>query len=134
MPSLDTNVLVRWLVGDDERQSGRVLTVFESARTDGILLFVPITVTLELEWVLRSRYGFDKATVMEVFAALLETQELEFQDEAALERALHLFRHNTADFADCLHLGICGMRVRTPLLTFDARAARLAGVELLASG
>ncbi len=71
---------------------------------------------------------------MAVFTALLETQEIEFQDEAALERALHLYRRGTAEFADCLHAGICGMLARTPLLTFDAKAARLASVELLAAG
>jgi predicted nucleic-acid-binding protein len=133
MPSLDTNVLVRWLVRDDERQSNRALSLFETAHADAFTLFVPITVTLELEWVLRSRYAFDKTTVMGVFTALLETEEVEFQDEAALERALHLYRRGTANFADCLHAGICGMLARTPLLTFDAKAARLANVELLAA-
>jgi len=134
MPSLDTNVLVRWLVGDDERQSNRALSLLEAARADAFTLFVPITVTLELEWVLRSRYNFDKPTLMGVFTALLETQEIEFQDEAALERALHLYRRGPAEFADCLHTGICGMQARTPLLTFDAKSARLAGVELIAGG
>jgi len=134
MPSLDTNVLVRWLVRDDERQSIRARSLLESAHADAFTLFVPITVALELEWVLRSRYDFDKPTVMGVFTALLETQEIEFQDEAALERALHLYRRSTAEFADCLHAGICGMQARSPLLTFDAKAARLAGVELLAAG
>ena len=88
MPGLDTNVLVRWLVRDDERQSNRALSLFESARTDAFTLFVPVTVTLELEWVLRSRYKFDKTTVMGAFTALLETREIEFQDEAALELSL----------------------------------------------
>ena len=134
MPSLDTNVLVRWLVRDDERQSIRARSLLESAHADAFTLFVPITVALELEWVLRSRYDFDKPTVMGVFTALLETQEIEFQDEAALERALHLYRRGTAEFADCLHAGICGMQGQSPLLTFDAKAARLAGVELLGAG
>jgi predicted nucleic-acid-binding protein len=57
--------------------------LFESARADQSALFVPSTVLLELELVLRSRYQFDKATVLGAFNALLETQELEFQDEAA---------------------------------------------------
>ena len=68
------------------------------------------TVMPELEWVLRSRYRFDKATVLQAFNALLETQELEFQTEAALERALHLYRQGAAEFADCLHAGLCTVR------------------------
>ncbi|MGB7988574.1 MAG: hypothetical protein WCF44_04225 [Candidatus Methylophosphatis roskildensis] len=78
MPGLDTDVLVRWLIADDDEQVASVDSVFESARANGAMLFVPVTVALELEWVLRSRYRFDKSTVLGTFNALLETQELEF--------------------------------------------------------
>jgi len=131
MPALDTNVLVRWLVEDDDRQTVRSQALFEAARANEATLFVPVTVLLELEWVLRSRYQFDRATVLGTLNALLETQELEFQDEAALERALHLYRLGLAGFADCLHAGICAAAGRAPLWTFDERAARLPGVECL---
>lgn len=131
MPGLDTNVLVRWLVGDDDRQTLRAQKLFEAVRPSQASLFVPVTVMLELEWVLRSRYQFDKATVLGAFNALLETQELEFQDEAALERAMHLYRSGLAEFADCVHAGICAAAGRAPMWTFDERAARLPGVEQL---
>ena len=131
MPGLDTNVLVRWLVEDDDKQTARVQSLFESVRVNQGALFVPNTVALELEWVLRSRYQFNKATVLRTFNALLETQELEFQDEAALERALHAYRQGGAEFAACLHAGQCGAANRLPLLTFDERAARLPNVERL---
>jgi len=131
MAGLDTNVLVRWLVADDPRQTDLVERLFESARADEGTLFVPCTVMLELEWVLRSRYGLDKADVLEAFNALLETQELEFQSEAAVERSLHSYRQGVADFADCLHAGLCAAADRAPLLTFDTKASRLEGSQLL---
>ena len=133
MPGLDTNVLVRWLVEDDDDQTARVQMRFESSRATQATWFVPSTVMLELEWVLRSRYRFDKTAVLQVVNALLETQELEFQAEAALERALHLYRQGGAEFADCLHAGLCGAADRTPLLTFDEKASRLPDVTLLES-
>jgi predicted nucleic-acid-binding protein len=132
MPGLDTNVLVRWLVEDDDTQVARAKNLFETARSRRTTLFVPDTVMLELEWVLRSRYGFDKSTVLGAFSALLETQELEFQTESAIERALHLYRLGAAEFRDCLHAGICGAADRSPMLTFDERAARLPSVRSLA--
>jgi predicted nucleic-acid-binding protein len=95
-------------------------------------LFVRTTVALEVEWVLRSCYGFDKAAVLATFNALLETQELEFQDEAAIEQALHLYRGGTAAFADCLHAGLCIAAARAPLITFDEKAAKLPKVQLSA--
>jgi predicted nucleic-acid-binding protein len=131
MPGLDTNILVRWIVDDDPRQALRVQRLFEEAQEQEAPLFVPSTVMLELEWVLRSRYEFAKATVLSAFNALLETQELEFQDEPALERALSFYRQSSADFADCLHAGQCGSAGRAPMITFDEIAARLPSVELL---
>ena len=131
MAGVDTNLLVRWLIDDDEEQAARVQTLLESTRAGQMALFVPNAVTLELEWVLRSRYRLDKSDILAAFNALLETQEIEFQDEAALERALHHYRNGAAEFADCMHTGICAAVDRAPLLTFDKIAARLPGVELL---
>lgn len=112
MPGLDTNILVRWIVDDDPRKVLRVQRLLEEAQEEGAPLFVP-------------------STVMLAFNALLETQEREFQDEPALERALSFYRQSSADFADCLHAGQCGSAGRTPMITFDEAAAPLPRVELL---
>ena len=133
MAGLDTNVLVRWLTADDAVQTAKAEDLFRKAVARGESLFIPITVTLELEWVLRSRYGFDRDRVLSAFNALLETQEFELQTETALERALALYRRGIAEFADCLHAGSCDAAGRTPLLTFDVKAARLAHVDLVAA-
>lgn len=131
MPTVDTNVLVRLLVGDDLRQASQAEALAaESAEAENAL-FVPLTVTLELEWVLRSRYRFPKAAVLSTLVNLLETREIEFQDEASVERALFFYRSKNADFAECLHLGCAVTHERLPLVTFDVQAARLDGVELL---
>jgi len=133
MASLDTNVLVRWLVADDPSQTALVRALLESGRRDGTPFFVPSTVLLELEWVLRSRYGLEKPVMLLTLSALLETQEIEIQCEPALERALHLYRQSRAEFADCLHAGLCATAGQAPMLTFDAKAARLPQVELIGS-
>ena len=124
-------MLVRWLLADDAAQAQRIQKVFRAAASRRAVPFVPSTVMLELEWVLRSRYRFDKVSVLQAFNALLETQELEFQAEDALERALHAYRQGAADFADCLHAGLCAAAGRAPVLTFDEKAARLAEIELI---
>ena len=131
MAGLDTNVLVRWLVDDDAAQSALAAERFRIAARQQQPLFVPVTVTLELEWVLRSRYRYAKADIQRAFNALLETRELLFQSEAAIERALHAWRNGSADFADCLHAGLCLAAGHAPLLSFDVRAARQPGFEWL---
>lgn len=131
MAGLDTNTLVRWLIDDDAGQSQRIDALFKSASRQGRSLFVPLTVMLELEWVLRSRYEFGKPAILLAMSALLETRELEFQAEPTVERALHAYRQGTADFADCLHAGACWSAGKAPMLTLDARAARLVDAKLL---
>ena len=119
MATLDTNVLVRLLVADDPRQTAQAEALARQSADSGEPLFVPRTVTLELEWVLRSRYNFPKETILTTFVNLLETREIEFQDEASIERALFFYRSMKADFAECLHLGCAITNDRLPLLTFD---------------
>ena len=131
MPTLDTNVLVRLLVGDDLRKAARVQALARKSAEAEEALFVPLTVTLELEWVLRSRYRFSKDAVLATLVNLLETREIEFQDEGSVERALFFYRSKNADFAECLHLGCAVTHERLPLVTFDAHAARLDGAQLL---
>lgn len=132
MPALDTNVLVRWLVQDDETQAEQVEALLRSSIANRRPLFVPCTVILELEWVLRSRYGYAKAAVVQGLDSLLEAKELEIQFEAAIERALYLYRQSRADFADCVHVGLSAASERLPFVTFDERASRLSGAERLA--
>ena len=86
MATLDTNVLVRWLVVDDEVQAEVVAGLLASCAERNERLYVPLTVMLELEWVLRSRYRFEKASVLAALDGLMSASELAFQEEAALER------------------------------------------------
>lgn len=129
MAAIDTNVLVRLLVEDDPAQCAAARQLFEQARSRGEEIFVPLTVVLELEWVLRARYGFDKPTWLRTLAELLSAHDLHLQQEPALEVALSLFRDGVADFADALHLALVTQAVKTPWYTFDRRAARMIGAQ-----
>ena len=132
MAALDTNVLVRWLTNDDSKQSAVVASLLEATAKNDERLFVPVTVMLETEWVLRSRYRFDKPSVTAALDSLLCVAELEFQSEPALEQSLWLFKQAGApDFADCLHIALVSQARQGPLLTFDERASRLEGALLL---
>ncbi len=89
MPTIDTNILVRLLAADDPAQSAQARSLMQRVARSGESLFVPLTVVLELERVLRSRYGFPKEQILNTLSSLLETRELVFQDEAAVEHSLH---------------------------------------------
>ena len=118
MPTLDTNVLVRYLVGDDAEQFRRAKELIESTSLDDSF-YVPVSVSIELEWVLRSLYGLDKAVVSTIFNSLLESREIEFQCEDVVEITMSLYADHDVDFADCLHIASAYSSSRLPLITFD---------------
>ena len=131
MPALDTNVLVRYVVADDPAQLAAARRLISRCISEGLALFVPATVVLELEWVLRSNFGFVKDDVLLTLSSLLSAAELTFESERALEVALQLFRKGTADFADCLHIALAAQAGEQPLWTFDKSAAKVDGAQLL---
>lgn len=131
MPALDTNVLARYIVADDAGQLAAAKRLIHRCVAEGESLFVPVTVVLELEWVLRSSYGFAKADMMLALSNLFSAAELSFQEERALEVALQLFREASADFADCLHIALAAQAGEQPLWTFDKGAAKVSGARLL---
>ena len=96
---------------------------------EGQSLFIPVTVTLELEWVLRARYGYIKEDVLQALSSLFSAAELTFESERALEVALQLYRQASADFADCLHVALAAQAGEQPLWTFDRGASRVTGAE-----
>lgn len=132
MAALDTNVLVRFLVQDDMAQGEAAARLIRGAVRAGRPLFVPVTVLLEMEWVLRSAFGFDKAAVLLAMFRLLGSFELGFESESAVEIALAQYERSTADFADCLHAALAGQAGEQPLWTFDKAAAGVDGARLLA--
>lgn len=132
MPALDTNVLVRFLVRDDETQFALSRALIAQCVEAGQTLFVPVTVVLELEWVLRSRYARTKPELLQILAHLFSAAELQFESERALEVALQLFREGAADFADGVHVALAAQAGEQPLWTFDQRASQVPGARLLA--
>jgi predicted nucleic-acid-binding protein len=131
MPALDTNILVRYIVQDDSNQLAAAQRLIRKCVAEQLTLFVPITVTLELEWVLRSNFEFTKAETVGALSDLFAAAELSFESERALEVALDLYRNKPADFADCVHIALAAQAGEQPLWTFDKAAAKIPGAQIL---
>jgi predicted nucleic-acid-binding protein len=133
MAALDTNILVRYLVKDDDQQLAAAKKIIQAAVRAGETLFVPITVTLELEWVLRTNFKLSKEQVTTTLSSLLASAELTFESEAAAEIALALYKKCSADFSDCMHIALAHIAGESPLWTFDRAASKIDGAKLLTS-
>ena len=102
MIAVDTNVVVRVLTRDDIEQAPRARTLLESGSA-----FVPKSVVLETEWVLRSIYRFERPAILDGITGLLGLPGIEVEDRPAVARALQWYREGL-DFADALHLASSG--------------------------
>lgn len=129
--AVDTNVLVRLVAQDDEMQAQVVDRLLARHAKKGELLFVPVTVVLELEWVLRSRLNQNKVQFMETLSALLTMVEFSFEAEDAVEQALVDYEDGNADFGEYLHLALSRRSEALPFWTFDRKATKAVGAKAL---
>jgi predicted nucleic-acid-binding protein len=131
MLGIDTNAVIRLIVSDDAEQTRRARKIVERTLSHDEPVLVSLLVLLESEWVLRSRYGFNREALLSIFRALLEARELSFEDEPALEEALFYWKDSACGFSDCLitaHNRQMGCRATA---TFDGKAVRLPGTVSL---
>lgn len=119
MLAIDTNVVVRYLTGDDPIQSPQARALID--RHD---IFVSRTVILESEWVLRAAYGFSAAQVCTTLRAFAGLPNIEIENPAIIAEALDLAEQGV-DFADALHL-VAG-RACDAFATFDRKLIAMAG-------
>ena len=99
MPSaVDTNVLVRFLVDDGSEHVAPSRRVFSDGQ-----VFVPMSVMLESEWVLRSNFGFRRSQICDAFDRVLGLASITVQEADIVENAVASSRRGL-DFADALHL------------------------------
>lgn len=131
MTGLDTNVLVRYLVQDDPKQSQLATTCIETRCTSDSPGCVNLVVLCELTWVLSRGYGYGRDAVASVLRGILSSPELFVEEDEAVWQALKLYEQSSAGFADCL-IGIQNRRAGASVtVTFDRKASKDSNFELL---
>ncbi len=130
MIGLDTNVLVRYVMQDDVKQSAQATKLIESlsAESPG---FVPLVSVVELTWVLESAYNLERAQLVEALEGLLRTKEIVVDQAETVWKALRIFQKANTDFADCLIERTAFMAGCERTMTFDRRAAKACGMSLV---
>ncbi len=119
MNALDTNILARYYISDPEdSEAERQRRVATWLFAEGSPCFVPRTVVLELEWVMRGVYKRPGADFAAALAHLLGIAHVAVEDRDQIEHALRLFKLGF-DFADALHHA--ASHGCAAFLTFDSR-------------
>ncbi len=130
MIGLDTNVLVRYIAQDDPVQSPLANDVIESL-SETEPGFISLVAVVEVVWVMQGCYQASKEEIIAILGSLLRVANLIVENNEVVFKALRAYEQANADFADCLiersaHKANCHHT-----LTFDAKAARTAGMQLI---
>ena len=129
MIALDTNVIIRYLVRDDEEQAAAARLLMDVLTPDSPG-FVCREVMLEVAWVLARAYKFPRTQVADVLVELIATDSLVVETADDVVRAAFGYRQGRSDFSDLMILAAAERTGARPLYTFDRKLSRLHGATL----
>ena len=130
MIGLDTNVLVRYIMQDDAKQSRLATELLDTLSPEAPGFFAQVSV-VELVWVLQSCYGLDRTQLVAALEGILRTKEVSVENADVVWRATRRYRDSSADFADCLIERAADAAGCAKTMTFDRGAAKSGGMVLI---
>jgi predicted nucleic-acid-binding protein len=131
MKGIDTNILIRFLVGDDKKQAEKVYNIFKKTELAKKELFVPLLVMLELIWVLESVYEIPRTEILDSISELLLMPILKFEHQSALQQFTNACRNNKYDLSDLLIAHSAKTQGCETVLTFDKKVSKFQLFELI---
>lgn len=131
MKAVDTNILTRFLVGDDELQAKKAYSIFKKAESEKTELFVPILVVLEMIWVLESVYDIARTEILDSISDLLLMPILKFDQQSALQQLVHSAQGNKYDLSDLLIAHSAKANGCEAVITFDKKASKFELFEVV---
>jgi predicted nucleic-acid-binding protein len=131
MIGLDSNVLIRYLTQDDPVQSAKATEIIERRLTPRNPGFVSVVAMVEIVWVLDRAYSLTAKEISTVVERLLQVEVLAIENEQEVFTAMVALKQGRGSFSDALiaELGVRAGCART--LTFDKKALRLPGFEIV---
>ena len=131
MIGLDTNVLLRFLIKDDEVQGQKASRAIRQAAAGAEPVFISLVVLCEAVWVLESAYGYRKAQLAQIVGELLATGGFEVEQRDVVREALDDYGSSNADFSDCLVGRVNVFHGCRQSLTFDRSLKALDAFRVL---
>ena len=124
MIALDTDVLVRLAVEDDQDQAARARRLVSDAESRGEKVILLSGVLLEMVWVLSRGYGFQRADIAHLLDALLSSPTFEVENRTAVQVASLRYR-TEGDFADLLFVEMARDRKARAFFSLDSKLVKL---------
>jgi predicted nucleic-acid-binding protein len=115
---LDANVIIRYLLQDNEELYRKAEEIFNKILTGEIKAFIPTFIFAEVVYVLQKVYQVDRMTISEVLLEILKVKHVKTENKEILQKALEIFGSSSLDFADCL---LCAYSTTFKVLSFDKK-------------
>ena len=128
MIGLDTNVVIRYLTQDDQKQSAVANRIIEQELTEKNQGYITLISLIEITWVLESCYEQTKEDIINVLDLLLTIKQISIEKTDLVYLALKRFRTGTADFSDALITLVCEDAGCKRVVSFDKKAVTV-GME-----
>lgn len=100
--AVDTNIIIRYLTGDDRVQSPAATDLFRAAQSGTVKLLIPTSTVQESVYVLETEYGFDAAAIAPRLISLLSLPNVRCPEIGWVAEALQFYRTKNCDFGDAL--------------------------------
>lgn len=128
---LDTNIVVRFLVKDDEAQAQRVYALFKKIEKNREKAYLSLLVIQETIWVLESAYHYKRDNIIDAIKDFKELSFIKCESEEVIIKFLEDAEKSSCDLSDLLIAHILKSNGCDKAYTFDKKASKHAFFELL---
>ena len=97
---IDTNVVIRYLLHDNEKHYREAQYYFTEAKSGSIILIMIPEIIHEIEYVLRKVYAFPRPQVSEFLEEIISTRYITIKDSLLLQQSIAVYRETAVDLAD----------------------------------
>ena len=125
MIGIDTNVLARYLIEDDEKQTQKAVELIDKYSGDNAAIFINNIVICELVWVLKRGYNYPKPQLVKLLKEIITTIEFCVEDSKVLWESISEYENSSVDFSDILIGNFNVARGCIHSFTFDKKASNL---------
>ena len=133
MIGIDTNILLRFALEDDHRQSASAIAFLrDGGRLKSPAMICPVTL-VEFVWTMMRREGFSKARMLDILDTFTDSERVVYSDDDLMRSCIEDWRRGEADLPDYLIAALNLQAGVKTTMTFDETASSEPGFTLLPS-
>lgn len=128
---LDTNILLRYLVGENDEQAERSLNLLMRIERGEEKVFTSSLVIFETVFTLQKFYKVPRQEIAEQILNIISMRSLQLPDKSIYQRAFHLYISKNISFADAYNAAYALEEERPVIYSWDTDFDKIDGITRL---